>query len=743
MSKAVGIDIGTEALRGVVVESRRGKLQLVNAGAMPLGEWAALEDNQDKQLAIGKKLKELVHEAGLRAPNRRIAVTSKGAVLRYLTVPPVPPWRLEMLARYDIEERGDNKEPSAYDYRILDVPEMGGQYSVLLGALHERVVNWLMDISRQARLGEVEPDLKALALYNAYYHGHGFDPDKTVLVLDIGAAEITVLLVRNGALYLARTFDGGGQRFTQAISEELKATILEAEEIKKNEAEILFDQASTGATAMFRRSGRSSASTIRRPPEGPHTREMPVIKPGDEPAKGSGGGPVKDIELELNPIGVQPAQGAEADKPLHPLSEGDHAFLDELDDLQPAVKRRKQISQLLVRETAALCAALESALNYCRGQYKMREMKIDTVYLTGAGGRLKGLSQLISRRMRAPVEPLDVFRQLDLSRLPEEAATTLRAEQDRMAVSTGLALSSLCDGAFNFLLWPTALKERKKFWARGAFLYYAAAALLAVVAILFFTPYRNAKTLARNEGLMNTSIQDAQLLEQQLVFAAQEHEELQRRLEQIDLNAKSGAFFLNVLAELKDTRRIPKDVWLTSLSTNLPSVILKDTFPDRESGGSSGSVLEPGAKAAAQTTPGATPDTFQAQARVYLRGFVRSGQKSDLYNTIMGDRTTKPFAPGFCDLLVPVPDDPENTRNLFRDIRPVWVERDDHADGPRFLKEFVLEAYVEGSRGFDKKAAAPKTTPRAGTPGTKDGAPVPAETAPVAEPVVKAPAKAF
>jgi Tfp pilus assembly PilM family ATPase len=797
MPKAVGIDIGTEALRGVVIDSRRGKLQLVSAGAAPLGEWAALEDNEDKRLAVGEKLKDLIRGAGLHAPKRRIAVTSKGAALKYLSVPPVPPWRLEMLARYEIEERTESKEPSAFDYRILDVPEIGGQYTVLLGALHERVVNWLMDICRQARMGEVEPDVKALALYNAYYHGHGFDADKTALIVDIGAVEITVLLVRNGALYLARTFEGGGQRFTQALSEELRATILEAEEIKKNEAEILLEQASTGATSMFRRGSRLSATAIRRPGNG-LSKEQPAIKPGEQPARpgeGSGGGatetpgeapegvdrriisaepsavgqpsgaqqtpagsappalskpesvmvvPLSSSEtggdrrddLALGPSGAEQEADEDSDKRRRPMSAGDQAFLDELDDLQPAVKRRKQISQLLVRESAALCAALESALNYCRGQYKMRDLRIDTVYLTGAGSRLKGLSQLISRRLRAPVEPLDVFRQLDLSRLPKEAAETLRSEQDRMAVSTGLALSALRGGAFSFLLWPSALKEKKEFWARGAYLYYSAAALLAVLAIFFFTPHRNVDTLTGNEDLMTRDIQQAKLLEQELAFAEQDHEELQRRLEQIDLNAKSGAFFLKVLAELKDPKRIPQDVWLTSLSTNLPAVILKDTWPGGNTGAGEGvkepGVAEPGAKtASASHVQGATPDTFQAQARLYLRGFVRSGQKDDLYNKIMGDRTTKPFIPGFCDLLVPDQNEPEDPRNLFKDIRPVWVERDDHPDGPRFLKEFVLEAYVEGSREFGKKQA------KASTPTTKKAESPPAEQVP---PVVNAPA---
>jgi hypothetical protein len=365
-----------------------------------------------------------------------------------------------------------------------------------------------------------------------------------------------------------------------------------------------------------------------------------------------------------------------------------------------ADRRRRQVSQALVREAAGLCAALENAANYCRQQYKMPDLKVDTVYLAGGGSRLKGLPQLISRRLRAPVEVLQTFQRLKLDRLPPEAAQTLRREQDTMAVAAGMAIGGLCKGAFSFLLWPAALKERQQFWARKAYLYYAAALVLGALSILWLTPWRNARVLAENQLLAQAAVASASEAQSALDRKIEEHEELLHRLEQIDLNARSGEFFLKVLAALKDPKRIPSNVWLTSLSTSLPAVVMEEVEP----GKSEESLRPPGAAPA--RSPGLPTETFQSQAKVYLRGFVRSGQNEDLYGLIKGDRTKTPFVPGFSDLLVPFPDSPDHVENVFKDIRPVWAEMEDHDKGPLFLKEFVLEAFVEGTREVRKARPA-------------------------------------
>jgi Tfp pilus assembly PilM family ATPase len=778
MARAVGVDVGAEALRGVVLEDLKGQLQVVSAGAVPLGEVAALEDTPDKRLAIAEKLKELVRSARLKAPARRVTASGKPFALRYLTVPPVPPWRLEMLAKYEIDEHTDEREPQAFDYHILDVPDMSGQYTVLLGSCDERHAGWLLETSSRAGLGEVEIDLKAVALYNAYYHGHGYEPDKTVLVVDIGATEVTALVIRNGALYLARDFEGGARRFTQVLADELKTNALEAEEVKKNEGEILFDVPLAGntATVRARRTQRLGATSLtRRGTEGESEGAAPASAlPGAKAEaappetvperKAEVPGPASDVvfleDADAPPASEAPPpeenSGTDRTSGLSPNSPPAASVNEAKDapalDMRPvgvplsseatAERRRRQVSQALLREAAGLGAALENCVNQARQQYKLRELKVDAVYLAGAGSRLKGLPMLLSRRLRAPVEPLQSFRRIGMERLPPEAAETLRAEQDTMAVAAGLALSPLRAGAFSLLLWPDALKERKAFWARDAYLFYAAGLFLAALALFLYTPYRNAEVLTGNQGTVTKAVEGAEDQQAELDGIAMQHEELLRRLEQIDTNVRSGEFFLNVLAHLKDTKRIPPHVYLTSLSTGLPPVVLPESEKPAETPG----LREPGvapARAPAATAPGATTDTFQAQAKVYLRGFVRSGQKSELYNLIKGDRTKTPFVPGFCDLLVPHPENPDHPDNVFKDIRPVWVDPSDHPSGPRFLKEFVLEAFVEGTHALTKpkaqllaERAAEK---RAGPPAAKVPAPEPAkQVVPAPEPAKQA-----
>src|SRR5205085_12566798 len=119
-------------------------------------------------------------------------------------------------------------------------------------------------------------------------------------------------------------------------------------------------------------------------------------------------------------------------------STGSGGIMDLAEDL-----RKRQMTGALVREAATLCAALENAVLFSKQQTKMREVKIDRLYLTGGGSKLKGLSEFMARRMPVEVLPLEPFRQVSLARLPEEHQSALKAEQHTMAVATGLALGDL------------------------------------------------------------------------------------------------------------------------------------------------------------------------------------------------------------------------------------------------------------------------------------------------------------
>lgn len=285
-----------------------------------------------------------------------------------------------------------------------------------------------------------------------------------------------------------------------------------------------------------------------------------------------------------------------------------------------------------------------------------------------------------------------------------------------MAVSLGLALGALKPEAPAFVLWPEERKKRREFLNRGAYLYYAAALLLFGVGLFWWKPRRDLEQLTANLEQARAAVETALQLDDQLSQQAVLLEELNHRLEQIDTNVKSGDFFLAVFRKLKDRKRMPPDIWLTSICTKMPSVILADEEP----GGAMAPLAGLSGALVATRAGQATADTFQAQSKIYIRGFVRANRKEDLLRKIYSEKTSAGAAlePGFCELLVPKPNEPNHPENVFTDIRPLWLNTDDQRDGAWWVKEFVLEAYVAGRR----KIVKPKPPPPAVAPAVGGGA---------------------
>jgi Tfp pilus assembly PilM family ATPase len=764
-------------MKGVVLNaSKNGKVEILAAGTLPIGELGQMPESTDKTLAMGVKLKELVKSARLRGETRRVGVSGKTTGIKYLQVPPVPPWRLDMLVKYEVQEKSSDKELSAYDYQILGVPEVGGQYTVMIGTCHEATSKELIDIGKASGLGEVEVDLEALAIYNAYYHGHGYDADKTIVIADIGADDVTVLLCRNGALYYARTIMGGGRRFTQVLADELKIEFAEAEELKKTQAEISFDVTpSTGRTRMLGRipgasgvargitsmlprkadgapgsaassSPEASAPASSSPTAAPAasrvwntaagspvlhipkpadsegaeakaatgelrlTSERPASQsppgttpPANDPVPGSDDLFMMDMPASVESL-TAPAEASAASTgtttptaPAATLTAGTETTVAPAGstvmsvDLQPLTgstpapdaqvdeKRKRQMSAALVREAATLCATLENAVLFTKQQTKLRDLKVDRVYLTGGGSKLKGLQEFMGRRMRMEVVPLEPLRQISLERLPADQATALKAEQHTLAVALGLALSQSQKGAFSFLLWPEAVEQRKIFWARGAYLYYTAAMVALAIGLFMFTPYRNAQLLAANSATARDGMEGAKKESAEIDKLRKDNDEKRQRRKQIRDNINSGDFFLGMLGELKQRARIADDIYITSISTTMPKVVLEAASDDPQA-----KARVQAAAAPASSTNAADPDTFQVQRRIFIRGFAEGGETGKVGQKIKT----------FYRSLVPNEKEPDDPKNLFKSIKDIWYGPDQTV-GPNPVQEFVLEAYVE------------------------------------------------
>ncbi len=666
MQSAVGIDIGTDYLKGVKLGLGKGGLVLVTAGHQFLGELGRMSEGEDRTLAIGQKLRDLVRAAKLKGGARTVAAHGAATMIRYVQVPPVPPWRLDVLVGFEVRERHSQGIPYAHDYHILDVPDVGGQYTVMIGMAREQYVEALLEILRSSGLGEARVDIGAVALYGTYYHGHGFEPEKTVAIVDIGAEEVTTIICRDSNLYYARATAGGGSRFTQAIADVMNTDPDEAERIKLEEGEIVFGQ----TVALRRDSGFAGSETARKRA----TAYEQEASGAGSPATGEDGEDVMILSEE-----------GEAEEGRNGTAAGRAVVSRPAEISIETDDRKRRISMALVKEAAGLASQIEGAIAACRQQSKIKDLKIDKVLISGGGSKLRGLGEFLQRRLRVPVEPLEPFRMISLDRLGPEGAEALREEGWRYAFAVGAAAAALRPGTFTLNLWPAALKEKKEFLNRGLYVYYAFAVFLAALALFAITPARNLAIVSDNLQKAQVAVSTAEEDRRRFGRILREHDRLKAEIEALDSRIFSGQVLLNILAELKSQARTPDGIIITQVGTSMPGFLRRSREEDEEA------VKLPmgGARAKDAKPVGVREsETFQERGSVYIRGFARSQ---------VSDSDAQKKVREFMDRLVPNYADPDDERNLFKDARTIYLHRDEQKDGAFFLKEFVIRAWVAGA----------------------------------------------
>jgi len=246
-----GADIGASGIRAVRLTRRSGQLELFAGAATELPFRAGPQSREGRRDSerrtespeqlreIRTNLASLLRQGPFRSGRSVLGLSGRAGLMRYLQVPPVPPWKMEMMMKYEVEEQSAAQERSAFDYRILDLPDVGGQLTVMLAMVQERRLRGRIDVARRAGLPRGDVDFNTLGLFNAYVYGHGAEAGRTVLLVDIGADTLGIVVVRDGLLYFARSVPGGGARFTAAVAEAAGLTLEEAENLKREKGRIL------------------------------------------------------------------------------------------------------------------------------------------------------------------------------------------------------------------------------------------------------------------------------------------------------------------------------------------------------------------------------------------------------------------------------------------------------------------------------------------------------------------------
>ncbi len=210
MGVGIGLDPGADSIKIVKVRTGSGGVSILSAARVPRpagGEFPAAE----------------VARALSRAKIARRAtcgVSGRDLMLRYVALPPVPPWRLKMLVDFEIRENmsGGGTDITS-DYRPLTLPGGLEQGIIVLAAVAKNA--YLEEGLGRARECGVRVNASspsAIALHRAFAVSREFRAEETTFLLDIGRENTEMAIQCDGELLFARNGSGsGGERVTQGI----------------------------------------------------------------------------------------------------------------------------------------------------------------------------------------------------------------------------------------------------------------------------------------------------------------------------------------------------------------------------------------------------------------------------------------------------------------------------------------------------------------------------------------------
>jgi type IV pilus assembly protein PilM len=149
-----------------------------------------------------------------------LGLSGRDLMLRYLGVPPVPPWRLRKLVEFEIRENmAGGGEDISSDFRPLNLPTGLKQGLVVLTAVAKNA--YLEDAISRARAARIKVSAaspSAVALFRGFIASREFKRGESTYLLDIGREKVEMAIQQDGNLFFARNTTGAaGERLTQSI----------------------------------------------------------------------------------------------------------------------------------------------------------------------------------------------------------------------------------------------------------------------------------------------------------------------------------------------------------------------------------------------------------------------------------------------------------------------------------------------------------------------------------------------
>ena len=237
INECLGIDIETFSLKIVEIEKKGKQMKLNNYGEVRIKDaYPDLPAGKEKNIItadaeeIASAIREILVEAKIKS---RDAVFSLPDYSSFFTA-----FSLPAMTKEEIPEAVKFEAPIhiplplsrvTLDWQVVDEFQKENSSSkILLVAVPNEIVSKYQEIASLAKLNLVALEAEVFGLIRALVR-----ETEPVILVDIGTESTTCSIISNKKLEVSHSFDTGGKKMTEAISNDLNLEYWQAEEMKK------------------------------------------------------------------------------------------------------------------------------------------------------------------------------------------------------------------------------------------------------------------------------------------------------------------------------------------------------------------------------------------------------------------------------------------------------------------------------------------------------------------------------
>lgn len=232
----VGLDIGSSTVKAVEMKAGKNDTwQLTTIGMEYLPHESIVDGQIMDSTSVIDAIQRLFSEYKIKTQDVATAISGSSVIVKKIQLPSMSEqelaesihWEAEQYIPFDIQEVN-------LDYQVLDPGAAGGNMDILLVAAKKDKINDYQSVITQAGRNPIVMDIDAFALQNAYEMNYGVEPGRVIAMVNVGASQANVNVMRGDTSIFTRDITTvGGNQYSSAIQKDLGVGFEQAETMKQ------------------------------------------------------------------------------------------------------------------------------------------------------------------------------------------------------------------------------------------------------------------------------------------------------------------------------------------------------------------------------------------------------------------------------------------------------------------------------------------------------------------------------